>query len=137
MVKVRRDCKWDAFLWPLQIRPYMYLINLCAIQYHDENSCYFTPVNYRYFVILFPIRSNIDEELVEYQNQYIRRYSQLIINGTISADPWSLSKNWLYVDPINANHVQTDWNNDSTTEIYRNCDFLDKLERDFGIYLKK
>ena len=94
-------------------------------------------VEYRYFVIQFSIRSNIDEELVDFQNQYIRRYSQLIKNGTISADSWSKSGNWLYIDPMTTDHVQTNWNFDSSTETYQNCAFLDQLELDFGIYLKK
>jgi len=81
--------------------------------------------------------SNIDGKLANFQNQYIQRYSQLIINGTISADPWTDSKNWLYINPMTSNHIQTDWNFDATTEIYQNCAFLDQLELDFGIYLKK
>ena len=65
-------------------------------------------------------------------------YAEFIRNGTMSnVQKWKESKNWVHLNPNMPSYQQSDWNDDSEHSIYKNCGFLDQLDAEVGVYLKK
>ena len=74
----------------------------------------------------------------DYQQRYIEFYSSFIRTGRFqNFEPWRITKNWVELDISTGFTAQTHWNDDINHLIRQNCGFLDNLDSEIGIYLKK